>query len=181
MGHEMREARMLGMGQYAHNNQPSHHLPYLFAQLGEPHTTALLVRRIMNRCYSEEGFSGDEDNGEMGAWYILSALGLFATAVGINENYVLGAVPLFPRIWLRDLNIFIEAPRASDREPLADQILWDGQLLDDDVTSIAYSKLRTGGTLRFSSGAQTDLERIPQSDNDNFKLLDNIEPPPLLV
>merc|ERR1712100_792484 len=111
--HEMREMRMLGMGQYAHNNQPAHHLPYLFAMLGDPNTTSELVRRILSLGYSINGFSGDEDNGEMGAWFLLSALGLYSVAVGVSEDYVLGAVPLFPRIWLRDLDVIIEAPSGA--------------------------------------------------------------------
>merc|ERR1711862_410490 len=106
--HEMREMRMLGMGQYAHNNQPAHHLPYLFAALGDTNTTCKLVRKICSRAYSVDGFSGDEDNGEMGAWFVLSALGLYAVAVGVSEDYVLGATPLFPRMWLRDLDVIVE-------------------------------------------------------------------------
>lgn len=155
--HEMREMRMVGMGQYAHNDQPSHHLPYLFAQLGEPQTTARIVRRVMARCYSEEGFLGYEDNGEMGAWYVLSALGLYATALGVSENYVIGAVPLFPRIWLKDLNVFIEAPQAAEKEPVAYRVFWDAELLDaSSDSSIPYSKLRKGGTLRFTSSSETE-------------------------
>merc|ERR1719433_2188967 len=101
--HEMREMRMLGLGQYAHNNQPSHHVPYLFAMLGDHNTTARLVRRILSTCYSPDAFMGDEDNGEMGSWYLMSAMGIYAAACGVSEDYVLGAIPLFPRIVLHEL------------------------------------------------------------------------------
>ena len=65
--------------------------------------------KILQRCWfvrswreltRRQVFSGDEDNGEMGAWYVLSALGLFAAAVGTTEDYVLGAVPLFPQCFV---------------------------------------------------------------------------------
>ncbi|CAE7249918.1 unnamed protein product [Symbiodinium natans] len=75
--HEMREMLDLGMGQYAHNNQPVHHVPYLFAMLGMHNATAKLVRQILAQAYSPDGYAGDEDNGEMGSWYVLSALGLY--------------------------------------------------------------------------------------------------------
>ncbi len=66
--HEMLEFRALSMGQYGHNNQPCHHILYLFAMLGEPQTTQRTVRAVMERAYGVDFFAGDEDNGEMGAW-----------------------------------------------------------------------------------------------------------------
>jgi len=144
--HEMREMRMFGMGQYAHNNQPAHHLPYLFALLGDRNTTSELVRQILSWGYSSTGFSGDEDNGEMGAWYVLSAIGLYSVAVGVSEDYVLGATPMFPRIWLRDLDLIIEAPSAPEISPVISEVLWNSRPLN---VSIPYSKLRQGGILRF--------------------------------
>lgn len=145
--HEMREMRQLGMGQYAHNNQPVHHLPYMFAMLGDRKTTASLVNDIMLRAYSIHGFAGDEDNGEMSAWYLLSALGLYAPNVGVSDEYVLGAVPIFPRVLLRDLDITIEAPSASVREPELGEVLWRSRAVDGP--SVPYSELRHGGVLRF--------------------------------
>ncbi|CAK9093491.1 unnamed protein product [Durusdinium trenchii] len=147
--HEMREMRMLGMGQYAHNNQPTHHLPYLFSLLGDQNRTARLVRDILSRAYSPEGFAGDEDNGEMGSWYVLSALGLYQPAPGVTENFTLGAVPLFPRARLRALDITVEAPSAAEAAPAVQVVLWRSSPIVG--TAIAYSKLRMGGILRFLS------------------------------
>eukprot|EP01035_Chromulina_nebulosa_P020976 gene20976-27183_t len=87
--HEMTEARAFAMGQYAHNNQPSHHIPYLFSVLGDKATGDKLIRVILDRGYGTDFFAGDEDNGEMGAWFVLSALGLFVITPG-TRNYVLG-------------------------------------------------------------------------------------------
>ena len=77
--HEMTEMRALAMGQYGHNNQPCHHLLYLFALLGEPSSTYSAVRMVLERAYGRDFYAGDEDNGEQGAWYVLSSLGLYST------------------------------------------------------------------------------------------------------
>lgn len=94
--HEMLEARALAMGQYGHNNQPVHHILYLLAQLGDRETMETAVRKVMDRAYGVDFFAGDEDNGEQGAWFVLSALGLYATTPG-TPNYVLGT-PLFRHV-----------------------------------------------------------------------------------
>lgn len=62
--HEMTEMRALAMGQYGHNNQPSHHILYLFALLGDAATTQSTVRAVMDRAYGRDFYAGDEDNGE---------------------------------------------------------------------------------------------------------------------
>ena len=97
--HEMTEARAFGMGQYSHNNQPVHHILYLFALLGDRTTTETAVRQVMERGYGTDFYAGDEDNGEQGAWYVLSALGLFSAVPG-SADLVLGS-PLFRhvRVW----------------------------------------------------------------------------------
>jgi predicted alpha-1,2-mannosidase len=94
--HEMVEARAVAMGQYAHNNQPVHHILYLFALLGERKSTEKYVRFVMHHAYGEDFFAGDEDNGEQGSWYVLSALGLFATTPG-TPDYVVGS-PIFRHV-----------------------------------------------------------------------------------
>ena len=79
MYHEMREMQLADMGQYAHGNEPSHHIPYLYAMLGAPHKTAKQIREVMRTQYRDapDGLPGNEDMGQMSAWYILSALGLY--------------------------------------------------------------------------------------------------------
>lgn len=67
------------IGQYAHGNEPSHHILYLYNYVDEPHKTQRLVRKVMNELYTDEpaGLCGNEDVGQMSAWYILSALGFY--------------------------------------------------------------------------------------------------------
>lgn len=97
--HEMREARQVRMGQYGHSNQPSHHIPYMYNYAGQPYKTQEKVREIMDRLYSGytigQGYCGDEDNGEMSAWYILSSLGLYPVNMGSGE-FAIGS-PLFEK------------------------------------------------------------------------------------
>jgi putative alpha-1,2-mannosidase len=93
--HEMSEMAAANFGQYAHSNQPVHNVLYLFAEAGAPEKTNYWVHRILTEYYNDSagGFPGDEDNGEMSAWYVLSALGIFATCPGKPE-YILTR-PLF--------------------------------------------------------------------------------------
>lgn len=94
--HEMTEMRAFAMGQYGHNNQPVHHILYLFALLGDLPMTQKTVREVLERAYGEDFYAGDEDNGEQGSWYVLSALGLFSVTPG-TRDYALG-LPLFKHV-----------------------------------------------------------------------------------
>ena len=86
------------IGQYAHGNEPSHHMAYLYDRVGKPDKTRALVKRIMDDLYHDapDGLSGNEDCGQMSAWYVLSALGFYPIAPGIEDRYDLG-YPLFDR------------------------------------------------------------------------------------
>ncbi len=86
------------IGQYAHGNEPSHHMAYLYQYAGEPHRTRELVKRIMDEFYHDDpdGLIGNEDCGQMSAWYVMSALGLYQIAPGVDQRYELG-YPLFPK------------------------------------------------------------------------------------
>jgi predicted alpha-1,2-mannosidase len=93
--HEMSEMAAINFGQYAHSNQPAHHILYIFTVAGRQDRTAYWTKRVMDELYTPDIFAGDEDTGSMAAWYILSALGFYPLCPGKPE-YVLGA-PLFPR------------------------------------------------------------------------------------
>jgi len=97
--HEMTEARDVRMGMYAHSNQPAHHIPWMYVAAGQPWKTQRITREIVDRLYlgSEigQGYAGDEDNGEMSAWYTFAMLGLYPLRMGAPE-YVIGA-PAFAR------------------------------------------------------------------------------------
>ena len=85
------------VGQYAHGNEPSHHIAYLYVYAGQPWKTQSRVRSLMETMYSPtpEGIAGNEDVGQMSAWFILSALGFYSVDA-VSGNYILGS-PLFDK------------------------------------------------------------------------------------
>ena len=80
------------IGQYAQGNEPNHHIPYLYAYAGQPWKTATLIREIDNQFYSTkpDGLCGNEDLGQMSAWYVFTALGFYPVNPA-NGVYVLGS------------------------------------------------------------------------------------------
>ncbi|MFT4093889.1 MAG: GH92 family glycosyl hydrolase [Niabella sp.] len=98
MIHEMKEMVMANMGQYAHGNQPIQHMPYLYCYARQPWKSQQHVREVMAKLYNatENGYPGDEDQGQTSSWYVLSALGFYSVCPG-TDQYVLGS-PLFKKI-----------------------------------------------------------------------------------
>ena len=116
--HEMKEMELAGMGQYAHGNQPIQHMPYLYSYAGQPWKTQYWVRQIVQRLYNptEKGFPGDEDQGGMSSWYVLSALGIYAVCPGTDE-YVIGS-PLFQKATMRTATSLSSKPKAMLRRTI---------------------------------------------------------------
>lgn len=98
--HEQREARALRSGMCAISNQPAHHIPYMYAYTDRPWKAGRIVRELAGRLFSgshiAQGFPGDEDNGEMSAWWLWAALGLYPLALGTGELHI--GAPLFDHI-----------------------------------------------------------------------------------
>lgn len=146
--HEMSEMAALPFGQYMHNNQPVHHVLYLFAAAGRRDRSQYWVRRVLNEAYSAQNFCGDEDTGSMAAWYILSALGFYPLCPGKPE-YTLGA-PLFPHAVVHldgGKRLVVEAPANGPQTAYAGKIT----LNDDEHHSgfIDHATLAQGARLRF--------------------------------
>jgi predicted alpha-1,2-mannosidase len=97
MIHEMTEMVALNLGQYAHGNQPIQHAIYLYNCVGQPWKTQSRIRQVMSQLYqaTPDGFCGDEDTGQMSAWYVFSALGFYPMCPG-TPDYLIGS-PLFDR------------------------------------------------------------------------------------
>ncbi|MCG9880279.1 MAG: GH92 family glycosyl hydrolase [Bacteroidia bacterium] len=78
------------IGQYAHGNEPSHHMAYLYNYVGKPEKTKMRVKQILKDMYQNapDGLSGNEDCGQMSAWYVLSALGYYPVTPGLNEYQI---------------------------------------------------------------------------------------------
>jgi predicted alpha-1,2-mannosidase len=96
--HEMTEMAMAHMGQYAHGNQPIQHMIYLYNYAGEPWKAQYHAREVMKKLYNatENGYPGDEDQGQTSSWYVLSALGFYSVCPG-TDQYALGS-PLFSKV-----------------------------------------------------------------------------------
>ncbi|MEM0961403.1 MAG: GH92 family glycosyl hydrolase [Bacteroidota bacterium] len=152
--HEMAEMVRGQMGQYAHCNQPIHHALYLYAWTDRPWEAQRRAREVMDRMYhaAPDGLPGDEDNGEMSAWYVLSALGLFSVAPGAPV-WVLGS-PLFDRAVVHspagDLTI-----EATGSGPFVQAVARDG--VPHAATWIDHSAL-AGASLQFEMGTEPNRQ-----------------------
>ena len=155
--HEMLEARDVRMGQYGHSNQPSHHIIYMYDLAGQPWKAQDKVRDVLSRLYvgSEigQGYLGDEDNGEMSAWYFFSAAGFYPLRMGTPE-YVIGA-PYFPHMDIALENgrhIVINAPAVSDTNRYIQSLRVNGQPWNR--LTLPHALLAQGATLDFAMGPQ---------------------------
>ncbi len=151
--HEMVESRAVRLGQLGQSNQVSHHIPYLYAAAGAPAKTQALVREIQQRLYvgSEigQGYLGDEDNGEMSAWSIFSALGFYPLSVGSGQ-YVAGS-PLFRRAVVHLENgrdLVVDAPDNSGANRYVRNVELNGQRLR--TAELPQAALARGGRLTFA-------------------------------
>ncbi len=153
----MQEANM---GQYAHGNQPIQHMIYLYSYAGQPWKTQYWIRQVMSRLYNstEDGFPGDEDQGGMSSWYVLSALGIYAVTPGTNQ-YVIGS-PVFKKatITMENGNKFvIEAEGNSKDNVYIQSGTLNGKNLDKNY--ITYDDINNGGSLKFVMGSQPNKQR----------------------
>lgn len=147
--HEMSEMATVSFGQYAHSNEPVHHLLYIFAHAGRPDCTQSWVRKVMAELYTPDAFPGDEDTGAMSAWFILSALGFYPLCPGKAE-YTLGS-PLFSRAVIHlpaHKTLTIEAPGNSAHAVLVRNVSLNGQTLTGPT--LDHAALMEGGTLHFT-------------------------------
>lgn len=155
--HEMLEAQAVRMGQLGMSNQPSHHIPYIYAAAGAPSKTQAAVREITRRLYVGsdigQGYTGDEDNGEMSSWYIFSALGFYPMAMA-SDTYTIGS-PLFTHAEVSPLGgkkLVIDAPSNSASNVYVKKASFNGKRLA--TTSLSASMVAAGGTLQFDMGAK---------------------------
>lgn len=144
------------IGQYAHGNEPSHHAAYLYSYIGKVWKTQELTHKILTELYTSkpDGLCGNEDCGQMSAWYVLSSLGFYPVCPGSNE-YVIG-YPLFTKatINLENGKKFIIT---KDKElPYIQSILWNGKPYDKWY--ITYDMIAQGGTLSFIMGSNKPSE-----------------------
>ncbi len=147
MIHEMTEMVMANMGQYAHGNQPIQHMIYLYNYGGQPWKTQFHVREVMKKLYNatENGYPGDEDQGQTSSRYVLSALGFYSVCPG-TDQYVLGSL-VFRKTTIRLENgkkFIIEAKGNSAENVYTHQATLNGRPYSK--TFITYQDIAAGGT-----------------------------------
>ena len=141
------------IGQFAHGNEPSHHILYLYTMLGEPHKAADYIREVLTTQYTDsyDGLSGNEDVGQMSAWYILSSLGMYEVEPG-SGRYWFGS-PFVNRaeLTVKDGIFTIEAINNSATNKYIKSIKLNG--VDYTLPYINHSDLKAGSTLTFEMSA----------------------------
>ncbi len=147
------------IGQYAHGNEPSHHIAYLYNYVGAPWKTQRLIRQILITLYSDlpNGIAGNEDAGQMSAWYILSSLGLYSVTPG-TDYYVFGS-PLFKKVTINLENgkqFVIDAEQNGVGKPYIVKAELNGDAYNK--TFIHYSDIVNGGKLQFKMSENPNKE-----------------------
>lgn len=171
MIHEMTEMVMANMGQYAHGNQPIQHMIYLYNYSGAPWKAQQRVREVMSKLYNatENGYPGDEDQGQTSSWYVLSALGFYSVCPG-TDQYVIGS-PVFKKatITLEDGKKFsITADGNAPANVYIQSARLNGEQYDHHF--IRHADIVNGGTLQFGMGPQPAMSRGLREEDKPFSL-----------
>ena len=171
MIHEMKEMVMANMGQYAHGNQPIQHMIYLYNYGGQPWKAQQHVRDVMDKLYNatEDGYPGDEDQGQTSSWYVLSALGIYSVCPGTDE-YVIGS-PVFQKATITLENgkkFIIQADGNSKTNVYIQSAQLNGKPYSKNY--IRYSDITAGGTLQFTMGSSPATSRGVAQEDKPFSL-----------
>ena len=143
------------IGQYAHGNEPSHHVIYLYNKVGQPWKTQKYVAQVLHDLYlnAPDGICGNEDCGQMSAWFVFSAMGFYPVDP-ISGQYEIGS-PLFPEVKMHVGNgkIFtVLAPEVSAENIYIQSVKLNGQPYDKSY--ITHEQIMSGATLEFVMGSQ---------------------------
>ncbi len=150
---------------YNHGNQPCLHISWLFNEAGRPSLTQKWVRAILNEFYGTDGIHGygygqDEDQGQLGAWYVIASMGLFDVKglTGPNPSFGLGA-PLFDTVtvqldqrYYKGKELVIKVDGNTAANPYVQEFLWNGKPLDNP--HLPFASVSEGGVLEVKMGAQ---------------------------
>ena len=155
--HEISEFKEIKMGQYMHNNQPSHHVIFTYAFSSTPYKVQEYTREVLRHVYvgSEigQGYPGDEDNGEMSAWYVFNALGFYPYSSGSGE-YVIGS-PLFKKVTVHLENgndIVIVANNNSQENVYIQSATLNGESFNKMF--LTHEQLTSGCEIVFEMGSE---------------------------
>lgn len=163
------------IGGYVHGNEPSQHIPYLYAWTSQPWKSQERIREIMNRMYRNniDGLCGNDDCGQMSAWYIFSALGFYPVCPG-TDQYVVGA-PYLPYACVSLPNgnkLEIKAPGVSDRNRYIKSMKVNGKVYDKSY--LTHADIMNGGTIEFVMAARPEKRRCTDASARPYSLSDEI-------
>lgn len=138
------------IGQYAHGNEPGHHTIYMYNKLGNPRKTQKYINQVLTTLYDNtpDGICGNEDTGQMSAWYVFSSLGFYPMDP-VSGRYELGA-PLFKKATIKlpsGKKFIVETKNLSDKNIYVKDVFLNGQRLDR--TFITFDEVLEGGELLF--------------------------------
>ena len=159
------------VGGYVHGNEPSHHVPYLYAWTSQPWKTQYWLREILNKMYQNDinGLGGNDDCGQMSAWYIFSVMGFYPVCPG-TDQYVLGA-PYLPYLKLTLPNgkvLEIKAEGVGDKNRYVRSLKWNGEAYDK--LYITHEDLMQGGVLEFKMSASPNKRRGQKAEDKPYSL-----------
>ena len=161
------------VGGYVHGNEPSHHVPYLYAWTSQPWKTQYWLREILNRMYRNDinGLGGNDDCGQMSAWYLFSVMGFYPVCPG-TDQYVLGA-PYLPYLKLELPNgktLEIKAPDVSDKKRYVQSLRINDK--EYDKAYISHSDLLQGGVWEYKMSASPNKRRSTAATAKPYSLTD---------
>ena len=171
MIHEMTEMMMANMGQYAHGNQPIQHMVYLYNYAGQPWKAQYHAREVMSKLYNatENGYPGDEDQGQTSSWYVLSAMGFYSVTPGTGE-YVLGS-PAFKKITINLENgkkFIIDAPLNNKENVYIKSATLNGENYTRNF--LKHSDIINGGVLKLEMDNKPARDRGLAREDQPFSL-----------
>lgn len=159
------------MGNYVHGNEPSHHIAYLYSWTSQPWKGQFWIREIMNKMYRSgiDGLCGNDDCGQMSAWYIFSSMGFYPVCPGTNQ-YILGA-PYFPYMKVKvgeNKYLEIKAPKVSDKNRYVKSVMLNGKPYTKGF--INYDDIKNGAELSFEMSSTPNKKRVFVGENSPYSL-----------
>lgn len=159
------------VGGYVHGNEPSHHVPYLYAWTSQPWKTQYWLREILNKMYRNDinGLGGNDDCGQMSAWYLFSVMGFYPVCPG-TDQYVLGA-PYLPYLKLKLPNgnvLEIVAPGVSDKNRYVRSLKIDGK--EYDKMYVTHADILKGGKWEFKMASSPNKRRGLAAEDKPYSL-----------
>ena len=164
------------LGGYVHGNEPSHHVPYLYAWTSQPWKTQYWMREILDRMYRNDidGLSGNDDCGQMSAWYIFSVMGFYPVCPGSGE-YVLGApyLPLVKVALPNGRTLEIRAEGVDDRHRYVREMRVNGERWTKNY--VTYDDIMRGGVWEFRMSSTPDRRRGTKPEARPYSLTTGLD------